>query len=447
MSGPVTRIIALLALLFQFLWPRYLFFQFGGKGISGFTLVAAALLVSAIMSLFIRHRLRSKVGVGVARSKLQVGLFVALWLWRFLCDVTVGGGGQAAFGTFLDLLYLGSWFISGVIIFADDRIRGYVPYAMLVAVLVATLFGLVEYQTGVPLARMLGFGNLSLDAASFTQDLSRGGANRVRSLFSHPIVYGQMIGGLAPFALFLLFSRRLGDKFLGALMALAIGVSLVLCNARSPLVVTAVAIVCFMAFYLFDLRRKLRLFLAMLGLMVAVAAMPIGLNMLDQVLSGRSAEEASSTTARTIQIDRGTTALRGSPIMGFGFGSAGEYAATRAGDGTRVSVDNYYLTVAVESGYVGLALFLALLMAMCLQGLRAIYSATLDRARSLNCAALGTIAGLASGLTVVSISDSLSVIFQMGGFLIAATGASVIARRERAATQRAASPDAVPLPA
>ena len=283
MIGPVTRLIALIALVLQFLWPRYLFFQVAGKGVSGFTLIAVALLASALASFAIRHRFRQNVLAGLMRGKLLVGAFVGLWLWRLFCDLAVGAGGQAAFGTFLDFIYLGSWFISGVIIFADGRLRSALPYAIFFSVILATFFGLLEYQMGTPIARLLGLGNMSLELNQFTMDLNRGGMMRVRSLFTHPIVYGQFMGAMAPFALFLIFSRKLRDKFLGVMMAVAIGVSLVLCNARSPLVVTIVGIVCFMAFYLFDLRRRVRLFFAVFGLAFAVAGTPVALTVLGPV--------------------------------------------------------------------------------------------------------------------------------------------------------------------
>lgn len=436
MTGSLTRAIALIALVLHFLWPRYLFFQVAGKGVSGFTLVAMALLAAALASFVIRHRFRQNVLAGVLRSKLLIVIVAAWWLWRLLCDMIVGTD-QAAFTTFLDFLYLGSWFISGAIIFADYRIRAALPYAIAFCVLAATVFGVIEYQTGTPIARLLGLANQSQALNQFTAELSRGGAMRVRSLFSHPIVYGQMMAALIPFALYFVVAGRIGGKVLGILMLAGIALSLVLCNARSPFIVAAIAIACFFATYLFDLRRPARLFLAVIGLASAVIATPIVLAALTELQSGRTSEEAGSTTARNIQMDRGTTALRESPLMGFGTGSAGEYASTKASGG--VSIDNYYLTAAVEGGYVGLSLLLLMLIAMGRQGLRAIYATPENRPRTLNCAAFASIVGLASGLTVISITDTLSLVFLLAGFLAAASGVPAIARRARKARMAAAA--------
>lgn len=445
MTGSLTRNIAYLALILQFLWPRYLFFQVAGKGVSGFTLVAMGLLATALASLVIRHRFRQSVFAGLVRSKLLLICFVAWWFWRLLSDLTVGSGG-AAFTTVMDFLYLGSWLISGVIIFADPRIRAALPHAIAISVFAATLVGIVEYLTGTPIARMLGLANQSQMLNQYTVELARGGATRVRSIFTHPIVYGQVMAAMTPFALAFVLAGRIGGKVVGLLMIGAIVLSLIMCNARSPVIVMAIAIACFFATYLFDLRRPVRLFFAMIGLIAAVGATPIVVASVADLQSGRTSEEAGSTAARTIQMDRGTSALRDSPLMGYGSDSAGEYASTS--NAGRVTVDNYLLTVAVESGYVGLTLFLLMLIAIGRQGLRAIYSTPENRPRTLNCAALAATIGLASGLTVISITDTLSIMFLLAGYLAAASGAPVVARRARAAEARAAgAADAASAPA
>lgn len=443
MLGRFTRAVAFFALLGQLLWPRYLFFQVAGKGVSGYTAFSLLLLASAIGSFIIRHRLRHNALEGMLRSKLLIGLFFLLWAWRVLCDVTAGGDGQVA-GTVLDFFYVGSWFISSMIVFADERMRAALPYYMLGGVLIATLFGLLEYQSGTPIAVTLGLAGQNLQLNQFTDELARGGAARIRSVFVHPIMYGQTLGALTPFALFFLLGRGLRNKVLGLVMLASIGLSLLLCNARSPLVVTAVAAIGFMAVYLFDLRRRGRLFFAMLGLAGAIMATPVAIGYLEQLQAGRTAEEASSTTGRTVQMNRGLSAISRSPITGFGYGTAIEYASTTNTSSGRQSVDSYVLSVLVESGYVGFFIFVAMLAAMALQGARAIYTTPWDRERTVNCAAFASIFALVAGLLVVSITDTLSIIFQMAGFLVAASAVPALVQRDQRRARARAEAMAAP---
>lgn len=441
--GPVTRTVAFFALLAQLLWPRYYFFQILGTGVSGYTALSVLLLGCALGSFIVRRRLHRNALDGMVRAKLLIGTFVLLWMWRLACDLVVGVPSQAV-QTVINFFYVGSWFISSMIIFADARARSALPYFVFAGAFLATAVAIFEVQTQTPIARLLGLSGQSYFMNAFADDLARGGAARVRSVFVHPIVYGQVLAGLAPFALFLFFAGGLRDKLLGLILAACVVTAVAWSNARSPLVVAFAGSACFMAFYLFDLRRRMRLFFAVIGLAAVVGSAPVIMGALEQIQSGRTAEEAVSTTARDIQVSRGLSAVRGSPIMGFGQGSALEYAATRNETKKLLTVDNYFLTVVVETGYGGLAIFVSFLLALGLQGLRAIYSTPWNRERTLNCAALSTCVALTAGLAVISTDDTFSLILQMAGFLVAASAVPAIVRREERVMRARIEATAIP---
>ena len=441
MTRPVLRFLAVWALALQFLWPRYLFLSVAGKGISGYTLLTIVLFLAAIATLTINHVLQRAVLASIRRSGMVVLMFSVLWAWRLMCDITGIHAGSSISGTIIDFLYLGSWFISGIIIFSDERTRSALPYIVALCAIIAGLFGYIEYSTGTPVSQLFGFSRFATGDTyaleTINRDLARAGESRIRSLYSHPLVYGQMMAGLAPFALHLLFRPRWWNKLLGLLSGGAILMSVALSNARSPLIVLAVAAVVFGALFLFDLRNKARLFLAVFCALGALLFVPVAMLSVEQLTQGRTAEESVSSTARSTQWDRGTTALHESPFTGFGKGSALEYAATLSGGSLlRASVDNYYLTFAVENGYVGLVFFFLLLATMSFTGLRVVYSARTEPLRSLNCACTATIISLAAGLIVLSITDTLSVIFQMTGFIVASAGAVSMTRGGRSRARR-----------
>lgn len=437
MLGLFTRYVAVAALLAQFLWPRFLYFSVAGKGVNPYTLLTIATFLLAIAAFLTRRTLQSNVLTTLFQGKGLVFAFILFWGWRFVCDLAVGQGMSSVGLTITDFLYLGSWFSTGLIIFSDARMRNSLPYLLALTTILATLAGVVEAVTGTQVIQMLGLmrfaaGDSYLNTL-LVSDLTRGTAARIHSLFSHPAIYGQVMAAMLPIGLHLFLSRRFSDKALGAITIAAVMTSIYLCNARSPVIVAGVASMVFVALYLFDLRRPIRLAMGLLGVCLALAAIPATMQVLGDFTAGRTQEESGSSNARNIQMERGTSALAVSPTMGYGQGSAEDHASTQSrveslGITVR-TVDNYYLTTAVESGYVGLALLFVYYIAMIFQGFSGAYRTPQDSARTLCCAVLGSALGLTVGLTITSISDTLSMIFTFAGFLAAATGGAVVNRR------------------
>lgn len=434
MTGLLTYPLCIVALLVQWLWPRYLFMSVAGKGVSPYTGVTMVLLAAMLAAFAVHPLLRRRAVAGATRSWALWLCFALWWGWRLLSDVVAGERPDALSSTLLDLLYLGSWMVSAAILFADDRLVRRLPYLVGIAVMIATAAGLAEWQTGTPVAKLPGFSLFSAGDAYaqdlFSTALTRGGAARIRSLYTHPIVYGQVMAAALPFALHLVFARPIGGKLLGLAASACALVSIALCNARSPLLVAGIAALVYLFLFLFDLRRRLRLALGFVLLGGVLIAAPIGIAAVEQIRAGRDAGEASSSATRALQSERGRAALANSPSMGYGQGTATGYAGTIGMKNTQ-TIDNYYLTAAIESGYVGVGLLLVLLAVMVLQGLIAVHVTAASAPRSIACAATATIVAIAGGLSVVSITDELSIVFTMAGLLAALTGAAAAARRDR----------------
>ena len=427
MIGPRFRWIAILGLLIAYIWPRYLYFSVAGKGVSAYTFFSMLMLASAAAVLVLEPDIRYQTTRALARSKIVIGIFALFWAWRLVCDILGATPAPSLFQTLLDFNYLGGWTLSCVVFFADFRLRALLPWIILVSGVVATIAGIIEWQTHVSVPSMLGLYDFAsgdqIVLRQIKDVLKRGDIVRVRSLYSHPLVYGQVVAAMTPAALHFIVQGDIKRRIAGAVFAGCIAVSLGLCNARSPLFVATASGVVYFALFYFDPKRISRLFVLLWALLALVIVAPIATGQFIQLTQGRTSDEAMSSAARKRQNEQGTKALENSPILGFGDGNSGTYAGI-IGERGILTVDDYFLTVSVDEGYGGLAIFILMLTSFALKGLALSYDERETQSRSRNCMATGTIVGLSVGLKVLSIVDPLSFVFTMAGYLIAMSGVS-----------------------
>ena len=97
----------------------------------------------------------------------------------------------------------------------------------------------------------------------------------------------------------------------------------------------------------------------MLGWMVLLAGVLSAVVLSGSVgylVKGRSTAETGSSQARVIMLERGQKLLADQPVQGYGSGLAALQIGLLPGQRS-LTIDSYFLTVAIESGYVGLGLF------------------------------------------------------------------------------------------
>jgi hypothetical protein len=416
------RAAAVVGILFLYLWPRYFFVGVAGRGVSGYTAITMLLLAGSFAALALSPPLRIAYRGAATRSWVVLAMFALLWVWRIAADSMGLTPIDSYRNTGLDFLYLGSWLIIASILFLDRRLQSTLPYLIAISGIIATLFGLLEFATGRPVSDLLGFYDFAVGDQYMLSNLDaaqmRGQAMRVKSLYAHPIVYGQFVASMLPIALHFILQRTGWQRILGAALSACVALSLYICNARSPLFVAVAGGAIYLATFYVDIRRGSRLFVAAwLGIALLIVA-PMATGYLYSIASGRTSEEAMSTTARRTQKEKGHDALVARPLNGFGDGSSLAIAGLK-GRNNVMTVDDYYLTVSVDDGYVGLALFIALLACISLKGVLLTVRERGSEDRSLNGAYTAAAIALAVGLNILSIYDGLSIIYLFAGALIA----------------------------
>ena len=147
-------------------------------------------------------------------------------------------------------------------------------------------------------------------------------------------------------------------------------------GSRSALI--AVPVILLLAMVLFSSRRRddtrggVLWILTLLSLTLGTIALAILLafDALDiSLITGRSATEASSTNTRVLMLIRGLPLVADRPFAGYGPGLSG-YVLGFANARGEITIDNYYLSLALDSGIPTLLVFVWLTFGLAVKGFR-----------------------------------------------------------------------------
>lgn len=397
-------------------WPKYWLFPIGPIAVSPFTLctqfLIAYLLLLAVVSRDVAGHLRRAI-----RRNVAVYAVWLLWIgWRVLCDLVGYAPMDSLAQTFRSVLYSESILVVGLVPFGTGRIRAILPKLLLSISLATIAFGLYEYQAQRTLANIFGlsFTGLSeqavLNATRQAVEFFRDGAYRAASSFSHSIVFGQFVGALVPVAICLTWSSRGAIRLVGLLALAATPVALEVSGARSGYVVAAVSTMTYLGQLLLGKALSPRRLTIVLGAAAFFAVLLLGpiQAAVESVTRGSTGAEQSSSAARDEMLNKGLYALQSRPLVGYGQGISVEVAGLVGRNDSR-TIDNHYLSTAVDFGYVGIALHLLLLL-LCMG--RQLSSTFLHRGRSeqnLAKAYVATSLAILVGQSVLSIFDNFSV--------------------------------------
>jgi hypothetical protein len=404
MMGPFALAAMLAAVALSVLWPSYIFFSAGSISVNPQSLLVLGSLGLGFVWLVYSPELGRRFWRLPLFHGWLGGLLFTWLLWRVVASLL---GEFAVASTLLvlrDMAYVTSFIlIAGLIVCHDHGERWLLRALLIVAVLVVT-FGLVESVTQRnPLIRFASGGNNEavLEAIrSLTIEKVRGGKYRAQSVFSHPIVFSQFVAALIPLALAVfLGERRLFWRLLSlGLVPLALA-ALYATGSRSGVIamVASVGLTLLIAWIHALGSRGFGRVVALLAAPVLVIALISMYFVAQELTLGRTTTEAGSTEARVLMLRRGMKALAESPISGFGEGAAVSKAGLSDSSG-HGSIDSLPLSIAVNTGYVGLSLWLGLFTVFAARGF---WRAALVRGRD----------GLRLGLLTASAVAVMAVFF------------------------------------
>lgn len=258
----------------------------------------------------------------------------------------------------------------------------------------------------------------------------RDGAFRAQASHTHPLSLGEHLAFSAPFALaFIVSAKSNRARLFWAAAFIAIVLGAVATNSRGAMLVTALGGGLMLALlgWRFLRRASTSRWRPLAGLicLVCIAASPVAAIGAYGVIAGKGGESAAnSTQSRVDQVEQAWPKILKRPVGGYG---AGRSTRVLGYWGLTLTIDNYYLSLALDYGFPGPIVFFGLLAALAVAALR----------RSGRCHPSMTAIYLAAFAAPVSIAIARSITSQTGNlamiFIMAAAfaGASVTFSRRR----------------
>mgnify|MGYP005849889227 CR=1 FL=1 len=326
--------------------------------------------------------------------------------------------------------------------FINEAITGILPFFILATVLrdardlrvvlLAVVFsggavaalGLVESILGRnPIAANLppGFVLSSEFIAQAAQEKIRG-TYRAQSTFSHPLLFGEFLVLAVPLTIFAAVHdpNRL-VRLTSWLLLPAMGLALFRSGSRAAMLTMAgtVAILFIATLFRAPLTRRSNpaTWLGIVALPAIFLGIAVGVIAALDIVTGRSLQEMQSSSARLFMWQRGLFLIENSPFIGYGVYRAAEVLGF-TGRGGVLTVDSYYLTLLLESGWPSLILFLMFavsILSVC--GKLAIF----DRSETggLAVAIAASLTGVLTMRAILSTPYNLPLFFALCGVVLA----------------------------
>lgn len=359
----------LLILLFSYLiWPRYLAFQFAGPDITPqrfFQFLIIFIWVISLVSFDFRHKFFERI----SSNKLFFISFGILFFWRFLCCLTSNYPFQSLYA-FTNETISNYFFI--LIVFSlvtSTKDIESIFKVLLYATLVIVFIALIEYLNKRVLFSSIQIPGMRLDSEYLVQalrDKSRDGHYRTQSTFSNPLLLAQYIAFITPIIFYFIFSKSNFVKFISILLIPMLAFTSLISGSRAGLLVEFVILLMCSFFSILSLTNSKKYSLLGWGLLTncillifLVVWFVYDSGVLSTYLSGKSITEMQSTMAREQMLQKGIPLILAQPFVGYGIGMSGIVLNFVLTSGM-ITIDSFYLSVALDTGIVGLITFLFL---------------------------------------------------------------------------------------
>ena len=362
-------ILLMIAVCLSVLWPRYVFFSLGGPYVNPQTLSVFASLAAIVFWAAYSPGF-SKKFYSVIFSSSNIGLLVVMWLgWRLFASALGEFAVVSVFDYARDLVYVSSFFLIGCAIATYEDGPKWMLRVLVASGLMVATSGLIEaFIQRNYFVQFASGGDTQATADALKTimfDKTRDGNFRAQSTFDHPIVFAQFIAAVIPLAAYIAFFERHWIWRLVGFLVVPIGVlAIVKSGSRAGIVSLAVAL-SFVGVFVWMRAITSKGF----GRVFAIAILPIllfgltiGYFVVQELVLGRSNSEAGSSAVRLKMVGDSVSALYESPLWGFGHGMALYKAGVISGHTGVATLDSLLLTIALDSGYVGFVLFLAIIL-------------------------------------------------------------------------------------
>lgn len=355
-------------IFFSIVWPRYVFLAIGSlPKINPFNLshLLAILLIIFVLLLVPELTKRYKSYIGDNRFVFFGVLF--LLLWQLFSSVNSTYYPFTLSGYF-SVLVLYTFFFIGIAFSTLDEAPSKFFKLLITSCVIVTFFGLLELflQKNV-FANFITYdtsGYESILVQNITSEKMRAGSHRLQSVFTHPILLAQFLVATIPVLFgFMLITKTWSRRFFYILLVSGSLIVLIKSGSRSgvfslALTMLYLLVMIWLRALLWGKQTKV---IAVFILPVFLLAIPVVYLGLTELIMGHSTEEYQSSLYRLQMLNNVVLSLRDDWLFGFGNGTALLKAGIKSTSGL-ISIDSYYLTLAVEGGYIAACIFIGLFL-------------------------------------------------------------------------------------
>ncbi len=336
-----------------------------------------AFIVFAV--LFILYRKLLENSRAIAREnpvEPYIILFMAIGLFLM---TTAESHPHIAFAGYRATVTYILWFFLIIRLIEDEKDFKVLFYGIMAVGIFMGLHGMYQFVIKVPIPE------------SWITSTEMGVRTRVFSITGSPNILGTFMVMTAPLSAAMMYhSKRILSRLIFLVLTGAMCLCLLFTFSRGAWVGMVVAVIVFAIFV--DKRLLALMGAAMAGVLVFVPSIASRLTF----LFTSDYREASEIGGRALRWEMGRfLLLERNPWIGFGLGRFGGAVAMNnkileeTEEFQYFYMDNYYLKVMVEMGYVGIIAFLLMLAALVIWGLRSVYNSGIYKAP-----AAGILAGL-----------------------------------------------------
>ena len=363
--GGLLRGMLSVVMVVSAVWPGYVAYKFGAApGVNPARIVYWGMVTLWLFWLVGSPTLRAHLFAQLGRFKVLHGVLVIYAVWQLvICAFSLTPIYSAYY---LVKLLLGGYLYYLIVLSVlrdSDDVERLVTWIVVAAALVSAI-GVVEgFRKANFFAGIFPTDPEQLETLEWIiLDKSRSGAYRVASTFSHPLALAEYLTMCLPLAAYLmLVGQTRWRRWLGIGAIPLLLISLYLSHTRSALITAAiVAITLMLIAGARAAAQRRNFFQAIVGGCVVVGVVLAsvgGASVLTELTLGRDSAERGSTDARVVMLSRGSRMAAEEPVTGYGPGRAAITLGALPGH-VNLTIDNYYLSVVLESGLPGLLLLI-----------------------------------------------------------------------------------------
>lgn len=425
--------IFLVGLVTMCLFPRFFYISVLGKGINTYYILSYIMALDVLRRLATSANLLHRVKVTVQMSWTPIVLIVAYHAARIYSDTQSEDVLHSLAYTVSETFSESIWLLIAIVYLNSlDKIT-YSYRVILFCCVLFFVFAGIEYFAQTPLMTVLRLNNFAVGDKDILASLDRAssqlGQLRIKGIFVHPIIFGQIAGACAPLAIHAWRYGRGLERYAAILILLGELALPSLTGARTAIVSPMIAVMIYFAAFTLQVKNRRRFLAFVAAALFMATASPLIIDAATTVVVGENRVQQRSTQIREIQFAYGQKAIERRPVFGYGSDNSLKYAGIKTLENSS-TIDNYYLSEAIDHGIVGLTLFSMLLMSLFYACLSMAVREKSDVLRSLLSAISALVATPAVGLAIASISAALPLVFFASGTVIAWRG--LIAMRRKA---------------